>query len=51
MIVWASELKDEDFCKAIRSDTEMTHPNLVVQEAEIIFCLCARYLLLNRKDA
>ena len=30
MIVWACDLKDLDFCKAIRSDTEITHPNKIV---------------------
>ena len=50
MIVWASELNEEDFCNAIRADTEITHPNKVVQEAEIAFCLSVRYLLINRND-
>jgi hypothetical protein len=33
MIVWAAELKEEDFIAAIKTDMEITHPNKTVHEA------------------
>jgi ADP-ribosylglycohydrolase len=50
LIVWAADLSDENFCKAIRCDTEITHPNKVVQEAVIVFSLTVRFILRNRNE-
>lgn len=51
MIVWAAELQDEDFCKAIISDVELTHCNAVVHEAVKIFSLSVRHLLLHPTES
>ena len=51
LIVWASKIKDtEEFCQAVISDTELTHSNLLAQDAVKIYALAMRYLLNNPGD-
>ena len=49
--VWLSKLSDsKEIFKAIKNESEFTHPNKFVHETNFIYTMSIRYLLNNPKD-
>ena len=48
--VWAAELSDEEFLRAITAEVELTHPNKIVHCAAKVYSMCIKILLNNSKD-
>ena len=45
MAVWASKLDRMQMKKAVVSDVELTHPNLLVQDAVFVYCATIAHIL------
>lgn len=45
LAVWVHNLADEDLETVVRAEVSLTHPNKIVQEACVCYCICIKYLI------
>ncbi len=51
LAVWTHKLSDPELERAVRAAVVLTHPNIVVQEACVCYCLCIKHLMATRGNS